>query len=354
MNNAFPTIKDFENNDLIYISYDKNIPSAFKGSHLNLTLDELGRIKVNFVENKIPDPSTIYINLPIKEVQYDHVDKLSYWPHYIELSPEQRYVYLNWLRNVDTPVDMGYVFLYYYGLERQLLIGNFEKAFNQIIRLRNIHKNKSFQKYSENALVHSCIMADRLDLLLDLHEKTEISGFSNAQFLLAYNLKMTLSAKNLLQIFYKAFNLSRKAIKDNSALLEECTSEILLSKNEIGGFPIVNYDISKTKTVIENRFANYSFPKEIQNVEITDFYKCKLLMADIESIFNLSYERYKEKVAFERKKQSSNKSDEEIRQAQIKRNLNRYKKLLAERKITHEEFDVLSNWANVNTKFLNQ
>lgn len=339
-----PFVNEIENKDLLYISFDKNIPHTYRGFTINIRLDANGNLIYDSKTNEIPDPSTIYVYLPIAEDYI--VDSLPYWPHYIDISPGQRFAYLNWLRDIDNPIDAGYVFLYYYGLERHLLIGNFEKAFNQIIRLRNNHKNKSFQKYSENALIHSCIMRNRVDMLLNLHEKTEISGFSNAQFLLAYNLKLDLSAQNLIQVFYKAFNLSRKPIKENLVLIEECTKSALLSKYDKEHFPIKDYDIRKTKTIVETRFANHSFPKEIQNVEITDFYQCKPLMTDIEHIFKLSYEKYKEKVAFERKKLSSNKTDEEIRQSKIKRDISRYKKLLSEKKITQEEFDVLLNFTN--------
>jgi len=192
------TINEIENRDLLWISYESDIPVNYRYLHFVIEVNERGEIVYNIKEREKPDPSTIWSYLPIKS---GRAEPLSYFPHYIDLSPEQRFAYLTWLRNVDNPVDMGYVFLYYYGLEKHLLIGNFDKAFHQIIRLRNVHNNKSFQKYSEQALIHSCIMRNRLDMLVDLHEKTEISGFSNAQFLLAYNLKMDISAQNLLQAF---------------------------------------------------------------------------------------------------------------------------------------------------------
>jgi hypothetical protein len=339
-----PFANEIENKDLLFISYEEHIPSTYRGTTFSIHIDEGGHAQINESINQIPDPSTIYIHLPITE-DY-RVDPLPYWPHYIDISPGQRFVYLNWLRNIDNPIGIGYVFLYYYGLERHLLVGDFEKAFNQIIRLRNIHKNQSFQKYSENALIHSCIMRNRVDMLLSLHEKTEISGFSNAQFLLAYNLKLDLSVQNLMRVFYKAFNLSRKPIKENPVLMEDCVKSSLFSKYSNEGFPIKDYDISKTRTISETRFANHSFPNEIRYIEITDFYQCKSLMIDIEHIFKFSYEKYKEKVAFERKKPNVNKTDEEIRQSKIKRGINRYKKLLSEKKITQEEFDILLNFVN--------
>jgi len=84
------------------------------------------------------------LKLPIKEpTRPDSVEPLGYYPSYAALRPEQRWVYLNWLRNVTEEVNIGYVFIYYYGLERQLLTGKFDRAFDEILKLREYHQNKS-------------------------------------------------------------------------------------------------------------------------------------------------------------------------------------------------------------------
>lgn len=327
--------KELPNKDLLFISYDKNIPSVNRGLSISFSFDDNGHVVVTDHSKQIPDPSTIYVHLPISE-DYN-VPNLPYWPHYIELTSGQRFKYLTWLRNVEQPIDMGYVFLYYYGLERQLLIGNFDKAFDEIIKLRKVHENKSFHKYSENALVHSAIMRDRADRLNDLHERTEISGYSNAMFLLAYNEGLDLGEEQLILIFYKAFATSRKAIKENKALFVECLLKKLIERYESASFPIKDYDISKVKTITEIRFANYSFPEDIQQVKITDFYQCKSLMQDFENLFVETYSLYKSNKTLLR----SNKTPDEIEEALKKKNETRYKKLLKEKLITQFEFELL-------------
>jgi len=335
--------KELPNRDLLYISYDKEIPSVNRGLIITIGIDSNGKVVIDDKTKQLPDPSTIYVNLPISE-DYN-VAKLPYWPHYIELTSGQRYKYLCWLRNVAEPTDMGFVFLYYYGLERQLLVGNFDKAFDEIIKLRNSHENRSFQKYSENALVHSAIMRNRMDRLTDLHEKTEISGYSNAMFLLAYNSGLKLGIDQLLLIFYKAFTTSRKPIKEHKVLFVECMTEILNKRFDITSFDIKDYDISKVKTIVENRFANYSFPEEIQRTEIIDFYQCKPLMEDLKGIFDETYDLFKLKNKMNR----SNKTPEEIQAAIFRKNENRYKKLLKEKKINQSEFELLMKY-NDNQK----
>jgi len=334
-NNTLTFENELPNKDLLYIYYEKDIPRVHRGISVTIRLDSNGNVIIDDKTNQVPDPSSIYIHLPISE-EYD-VPGLPYWPHYIELSPGQRYNYLNWLRNVEQPIDMGYVFLYYYGLERQLLIGNFEKAFDEIVKLRNTHVNKSFRKYSENALVHAAIMRDKVDYLMELHERTEISGYSNAMFLLAFNAGLDLGEEQLILIFHKAFTTSRKAVKENKPLFLECLTNTLNRRYGKSSFTIKDYDISKVKTITEARFANFSFPKDIQYVEITDFYQCKPLMQDLHSLFDEAYTLYKSKKA----ELKSNKTPEEIELARKKRNENRYKKLLKEKKLTQEEFEIL-------------
>jgi len=299
------TVNEIENKDLLFISFEKKIPKPYRNITLHLCKDEHGVMKVDKTREliDISDPSTIYAYLPI--IENYHAKELPPLPNYIDMSPEQRFRYLNWLKNIDRPIENGYVLLYYYGLERHLLVGNFEKAFHQIIRLRKVHKNGSFLIISEQALIHSCLWHHRLDMLVDLHGKTEISEFSNTHLLLAHTLKKEISVQNLLAIFYRAFKLSRKSLKENYTLLEDCTREILNDTYGFEGFPIKDYDISNIKTTIERRFANYTFPNDLQIVDVPDFFQYKPLMADVERIFQLAYEKYKKYRAFELKKMRS-------------------------------------------------
>lgn len=50
--------------------------------------------------------------------------QMGYWPSYAEASPEERRAYLNWLSDgrSDPDCDIGYVFLFFYGLERRVIV----------------------------------------------------------------------------------------------------------------------------------------------------------------------------------------------------------------------------------------
>ena len=63
-------------------------------------------------------------HLPILQNYNDYKNtRMGYWPSYDSISPEARGCYLAWLANgkKDPEADIGYVFLYFYGLEQRLL-----------------------------------------------------------------------------------------------------------------------------------------------------------------------------------------------------------------------------------------
>jgi uncharacterized tellurite resistance protein B-like protein len=89
----------------------------------------------------------------------------NYWPSYSQVSPSARRAYLNWLSSgkSDPEADIGFVFLYFYGLERRALIdgskdnkARAELPFlaNEVRRLLGIYgeKSGSFQNYGSALL----------------------------------------------------------------------------------------------------------------------------------------------------------------------------------------------------------
>lgn len=84
----------------------------------------------------------------------------NYWPSYTHMTPEHRNIYLGWLSRgkKDTNVSIGYVFVYFYGLERRLLVDAIDAAeeailFAEVGRLRKLFgSNPSFARYSLNLI----------------------------------------------------------------------------------------------------------------------------------------------------------------------------------------------------------
>jgi len=113
------------------------------------------------------EPSLIDETLKVytRPVTYsDHT--LSYWPSYSRISPYCRGAFLSWLgsdrNHPNTP--LGYVFIYFYGLERRIMIDSVQHKnevddneyvaiFNEVLRLQQIYgESLSFLRYSTNLL----------------------------------------------------------------------------------------------------------------------------------------------------------------------------------------------------------
>jgi uncharacterized tellurite resistance protein B-like protein len=73
----------------------------------------------------LPEPSLIDPRLPVDTRNPDYAGtKMGYWPSYSSIPPDCRAAYLHWLLDGRRAPGayIGYVFLYFYGLERRLLV----------------------------------------------------------------------------------------------------------------------------------------------------------------------------------------------------------------------------------------
>lgn len=97
-------------------------------------------------------------------------DEMGYWPKYVDIPKKCRGAYLKWLSTGrDEPETyIGYVFLYFYGLERRLLIDGQKneitdsernEIINEVRRLLTIYgENRSFRGYANNFLAMEWVL----------------------------------------------------------------------------------------------------------------------------------------------------------------------------------------------------
>lgn len=116
-----------------------------------------------------PEPALLNPILPAStplghQLGYYTDDSLGYWPSYNRLSRQCRGAYLDWLATdrsaENTPI--GFVFLYFYGLERfviengkddKVAVGQFSDIFDEVLRLHKVFvSSRSFAGYSANFL----------------------------------------------------------------------------------------------------------------------------------------------------------------------------------------------------------
>lgn len=134
----------------------------------------------NTYSRHFTEASLIDDTLAINNKPYLFQDEsLGYWNRFITLSPDTRGAYIDWLageRNQpDTPI--GYVFIYFYGLERRVLVdaktnkvndSEYLALFSEIQRLKSIYgEHRSFYYYSSKLLELMCLFKPNLVTLAD-------------------------------------------------------------------------------------------------------------------------------------------------------------------------------------------
>jgi len=279
--------------ELLWLSNDDPSQHVL-GMNFKIMLDFESRDFVKILTNTC-DPSTIFIKLPIiKPDDTNKTQKLDYYPSYLYLTPEQRWIYLKWLEDVTSKIDIGYVFLYYYGLERHLLVGRFKKAFQEILKLRKYHQNKSFLNYSKSALTFSCIYHKNMVLLKQKLSLLEFNSSDNIYLHMKNRIGEDLSANDLLNLAHRVGFKKQTYIKKNPKLLLKKIKEILINKYSRQFFPFsAKYDFSKLPREKEITFANISFPDKIRNPELQNYFLCKPFINKVFDILSKAHEKTK-------------------------------------------------------------
>jgi uncharacterized protein/uncharacterized tellurite resistance protein B-like protein len=110
------------------------------------------------------EPAQIDPTLEVDSAEADPQERMfGYWPRYDEISASARRAYLTWLAGgrQDPNADVGYVFLFFYALERRVLVdaktnvaarAEVPTVMAEIERLRAIYSNRSFQSYTRSFL----------------------------------------------------------------------------------------------------------------------------------------------------------------------------------------------------------
>ncbi len=293
---------------LIWIGDGKNKNFSLEENRKNnIEIDGI-RISVSFTGEQ--EPSLFFTNQEVvKPTDRSIVPRPPYFPTYTGLSPEQKWVYLDLLSNpYQADVDIGFVFVLYYGLERHLLQGEFERAYNLILKLRDIYKNKSFQRYSADALILTALFHKRGEMIVEFLkslDKEHEYVFSDNLFLLCYySFNIPLSAADIMRMAktfeFTNMNYIKKypdifILNVRTTLMETYNDdkiylEKIITKTELNKLKYENVLIFANTSI---RDQNIAVPK------ISDVFKLK---KEMNTILEKAHEKTKEAIAESRKK----------------------------------------------------
>lgn len=264
------------------------------------------RIKVSFLGSE--EPSLIYTKEPIaKPKKIDEIPNPNYYPSYVRLNPYQKWIYLNWLTNPFKEINIGYVFIFYYGLERHLLAGKFEEAFDMILKLRKIHKNSSFLHYSSYALIFSSMYkrrADKLNEFLQSLDPNEITLFLPLYLLAKYTSTKKLSVDDLIHISKSVGFTNHRYIKNERNLFKKILNTILIEMYSEPYLNIENFSLDNLPLVAVPLTSNYSLPDEKRWTKIPNLSENAQFKEVVYSLLNGTHEAVKKALRDSRKKNS--------------------------------------------------
>ena len=247
------------------------------------------------------EPSLIYSNLPIsKKDKTDPKEKIGYYPSYEKLSPEERRTYLEWLRDVTQPVDIGYVFIFYYGLERHLIFGKYREALDMILLLREHHKNSSFYSYSGSALIMASILHRDKEMFEKVVKNLENGQCDSIMLIAKYLLKEDLSIDEIISLSSKAGFNNKRYMNGYPDLFRQNVTSML--EAEFGRCSLPFYNLY-TKFALEKEliFANFSFSEETRTQTLPSIISNAEFKSLIYNLLSSAHEAVKKNLEEQRK-----------------------------------------------------
>lgn len=135
------------------------------------------------------EPALIHPEVPVDLAEGDPEGNwLPYWPSYLEIPPSARGTYLRWLAGGrrDPNIPIGYVFLYFYGIERRVLVDarissaarvEIEALLVEVERLLELYgTDDSFRRYA-SAFLSFVRCSETSVQIEDLKPILELSGW---------------------------------------------------------------------------------------------------------------------------------------------------------------------------------
>jgi len=211
------------------------------------------------------EPSLIWKKLPI-EKSSELIQEAMYWPSYSAISPKARYEYLRWLQDITRPTNLSYVFLYFYGLERHLLVGDYDAAVDEIARLLKYHPKKSFVQYASRSLVVASLAKERLDVL---DRVPSLLGEEIDETLAMRIIKgTTMTPDDIIDISSRVGFKNKRYIKMYPEIFKQELQKHIDEYERQFGKLLSTFKLSDFSRTESDAFANQSIPERIRHVQV--------------------------------------------------------------------------------------
>lgn len=254
------------------------------------------------------EPSTIFLLLPIRVPRDPLKVPAPIGVSYADLWAVQRWTYLNWLCDVSKTVVQGYLFLYFLGLERHLVYGNFDLAFEEILYLRKYHKFKTFRRASLHSLLSACVYRKRPEKAQEIYAHDEPRIISNTDLLVAYSQGIDLTARQCMDIALAYSHFNRRYIQNEPKFFEAELKRTLERRYPSGLFPFASkYDIHTIPKYVSSTFCNPTLPPEVSKPKQPSFYSYEPFYEELHDVINETHEVVKLKLRQIRKSKKQDK-----------------------------------------------
>lgn len=249
------------------------------------------------------EPSLIWKRLAVEPNNWLE-ERPMYWPSYAQFSPEHRYQYLKWLQDIEKPTNLSYVFLYFYGLERHMLIGSYDAAVDEVLRLLNSHRKGSFRSYATTSLIVASIYRNKMGFVI---EKAPFLLEEEVDEALAHRIAKgtSMSPEDMISIASKVGYTNKRYIKDEPEIFKKHLQNIIDEFENKYGKVLSAFRLSDFKQVKVNVFANMSIPEQFREVKVPQILHDKKFDQAMNNALKEAHERTKNELAEIRKKRKS-------------------------------------------------
>jgi|GEM_PF-3038080 len=240
------------------------------------------------------EPSLIWTQLPIKPNDA-LIQEAMYWPAYSSFTPEARYQYLRWLGDITQPTNLSYVFLYFYGLERHLLVGDYDAAVDEITRLLEAHPKKSFINYASQSLIVASLGRDRLDIIERVPSLLEEEIDEALALRIIKGTSMT--PDDVISISSRVgFNNKRYIKLYPDIFSEELQKHIDEFEQQFGNL-LSTFKLEDFKREETTVFANLSIPESIRQIKVPAILDDKRFSTGIYNLLQAAHDSVKARIA---------------------------------------------------------